>query len=105
MRHDLTNVPVREILPGFRGQFIHSDTMTFAYWTIDPDCGIPTHHHIHEQVVNVLEGELELMVDGQRHVLGAGAIYTIPGNVEHSARALTPVRVLDVFNPVREDYR
>jgi quercetin dioxygenase-like cupin family protein len=103
--HDLSHVPVREVLPGFRGQFIHTDTMTYAYWRIDPGCGIPLHKHPHEQVVNMLEGELELTVGGERHLLRAGHIYAIPGNVEHSARALTPVRVLDVFHPVREDYR
>ena len=50
-------------------------------------------------------GELELMVDGTRHTLRAGDVYAIPGNVTHSARALTDCRVLDVFAPVREDYR
>ena len=105
MQHDLKNIPVREILPGFRGQFIHSDHMTLVYWSIDPGKGIPTHSHPHEQVVNLLEGELELIVAGTRHVLTPGQIYAIPGHVEHSARAITPTRVLDVFSPVREDYR
>ena len=105
MMHDLANVPVREVLPGFRGQFIHTDTMTFAYWSIDPGKGVPTHKHPHEQVVNMLEGELELTVAGVRHVLKPGQIHAIAGNVEHSAVAITPVRVLDVFHPARDDYR
>ena len=95
----------REIVPGFRGRFIHSDTMTFAYWTVDAGASIPPHSHPHEQVVNMLEGELELVADGIAHKLGAGDVFTIAGHVVHSARGLTACRVLDVFSPVREDYR
>jgi quercetin dioxygenase-like cupin family protein len=37
--------------------------------------------------------------------LAAGDVVVIPGGVTHSARSLTPCRILDVFSPVREDYR
>jgi quercetin dioxygenase-like cupin family protein len=74
--------------------------MTFAYWTIDQDAEVPEHAHPHEQVVNMLEGELALTVDGTEHVLHAGDVMAIPGGVRHAARALGPSRVLDVFSPV-----
>ena len=35
----------------------------------------------------------------------AGQVFVIPPDVPHSGRALTRCRVLDVFAPVREDYR
>jgi quercetin dioxygenase-like cupin family protein len=35
----------------------------------------------------------------------AGDVVAIPGGVRHGARALGPARVLDVFTPVRDDYR
>ena len=79
--------------------------MTFAWWTIDEGAEVPEHQHPHEQVVNVLEGALALTVDGAEHVLHAGDVVAIPGGVRHAARALSPCRVLDVFSPVREDYR
>jgi quercetin dioxygenase-like cupin family protein len=105
MRQNIDGLPVHEIVPGFHGRFVHTETMTFAYWAIDPMATIPSHAHHHEQVVNMLSGELELIVDGTAHTLRAGDVFAIPGNVPHSARALTECRVLDVFNPVREDYR
>jgi quercetin dioxygenase-like cupin family protein len=37
-------------------------------------------------------------------LLTAGQVLIIPSNVVHSGQALTPCKVLDVFNPVREDY-
>lgn len=102
---ELMKVPAREVFPGFHGRFVHSATMTFAYWDIAAGGLVPQHHHIHEQVVNMLEGELELTVDGQKHILTSGQVLIIPTNAVHSGRALTACKVLDVFSPVREDYR
>ncbi|HUP23537.1 MAG TPA: cupin domain-containing protein [Thermoanaerobaculia bacterium] len=104
-RVELSATPEREPIPGFHGRFVHTDTMTFAYWDIDQGSAIPEHSHPHEQVVNPLEGELELVVSGARHLLSPGSVYVIPGGTPHSARAITACRVLDVFHPVREDYR
>lgn len=105
MNYSLETVPEREIVPGFHGCFLHSETMTFAYWRIEPGAMIPAHSHHHEQVVNMLEGEMELIAGGVARTLRAGDVYVIAGNIVHSARGLTPCRVLDVFSPVREDYR
>jgi quercetin dioxygenase-like cupin family protein len=53
----------------------------------------------------MLEGELELVVDGTAHRLRAGDVLAIPGDAPHSGRAITRCRILDVFHPIREDYR
>jgi quercetin dioxygenase-like cupin family protein len=105
MHHKLPEIPEKEVFPGFHGRFVHSGAMTFAWWRIDEGAEVPEHAHPHEQVVNVLEGELALTVAGHEHVLHAGDVMEIPGGVKHSARALGASRVLDVFSPVREDYR
>jgi quercetin dioxygenase-like cupin family protein len=76
-----------------------------VYWEIDPDCPLPEHSHPHEQIVNVLEGTFELVVDGPPHILNAGDIFVVPPDVPHTGVARTPCRILDVFAPVREDYR
>lgn len=105
MRHNLDDLPSKEVFPGFIGKFVHSNSMTFAYWDIKKGSTVPEHSHIHEQVVNMLEGEFELTVEGKPHHLLPGMVYTIPSNVKHSGRAITTCRILDVFTPVREDYR
>ena len=101
----LAEVPPYERLPGMRGKFLHSGTMTFVYWDIDEGAALPRHAHHHEQVVNMLEGEFELVVDGTPHRLKPGDVLAIPGNAPHSGRAITRCRILDVFWPIREDYR
>jgi uncharacterized cupin superfamily protein len=55
----------------------------------------------------VLEGELVLRIDQVEHRLRSGHGYQIPGGTAHAAWTDkgTSCRVLDVFHPVREDYR
>ena len=72
---------------------------------VEAGAALPRHSHPHEQVVNMLEGEFELVVDGTPHRLKAGDVLAIPGDAPHSGRALTRCRILDVFHPIREDYR
>lgn len=104
-RYALSDMQARELAPGYRAKMIHTEHTTHAYWEIDPDRPLPEHSHPHEQIVNVLEGTIELTVDGELHVLGPGDVLHIPGGVPHGAVARTPCRILDVFSPVREEYR
>lgn len=101
----LKDIPPRELVPGFRARFVHSGSMTFSYWDIDPGHELPAHHHPHEQVVNMLEGGFELTLDGTPMMLAPGDVVVIPPNVPHSGKSITACRILDVFHPVREDYR
>ena len=100
---ELNTLKEKEYFPGFRGRMVHTDNMTLAYWNIAEGCDLPEHSHPHEQVVNVMDGTLELVVDGQSHILKNGTVFVIPSNVKHSGKAHTFCRVLDVFNPVREN--
>ena len=103
--HTLQEIEPKEFLPGFFGKMIHTEHMTLAYWDIKSQAQLPTHEHPHEQVVNMIKGEFELTVDGVPHVLTAGMVYVISGNVPHSGKALTDCQILDVFQPAREEYR
>lgn len=105
MLHQFSKVPARQTVPGFSGRFIHSDKMTFAYWEIKKGSTSPEHAHIHEQAAYMLEGEFELTVDGVPNHMTPGMIVIIPSNVRHSGRAITDCKLLDVFDPVREDYK
>jgi quercetin dioxygenase-like cupin family protein len=78
--------------------------MTFALWEIDDGAILPEHHHPHEQVVHMLQGDLEITVGGETRVLRAGSVGVIAAHLAHSARALSRCRVMDVFYPRREDY-
>ena len=101
----LDTIAIREIFPGLRARLIHSDHVTHSWVEVDAGASFPEHQHPHEQIVSVLEGELELVVNGQRHRLVPGLVFVIPPNAPHSGRGITACRVLDAFAPVREDYK
>ena len=95
----------REQMPGFHGRFIHAGTVTIVHWDVKAGARLPEHSHPHEQVSNLLEGEFEMTIDGRTKRLQAESVAVVPSNALHSGRALTNCRFIDVFHPVREDYR
>jgi quercetin dioxygenase-like cupin family protein len=101
----IDRLPVREIFPGVRARLIHSDRVSHSWVELDHGATFPEHQHPHEQIVSMLEGDLELVVDGVTHHLTPGQVFVIAPGARHSGRALTACRVLDAFAPVREDYK
>jgi quercetin dioxygenase-like cupin family protein len=101
----LSTLAVREIFPGLRARLIHTDRVSHSWVEVDAGAAFPEHQHPHEQIVTVLEGELELVIDGAAHRLKPGTVFVIPPDVRHSGRGITACRVLDAFAPVRDDYK
>lgn len=102
---ELTRVAEREMFPGFRARFVHTERTTQAFWNIAAGAELPEHAHPHEQVSNVIRGRFEMTVDGETQTLEPGSVCVIPSGVKHRGRALTDCFIIDVFSPVREDYR
>lgn len=102
---NLQDLEEKQLAPGFKGCFVHSEHMTCAYWNIEANAVLPEHSHPHEQVANVISGEFELTVSGETRVLGPNSVAIIPPGAPHSGRGITECRIIDVFYPTREDYR
>ncbi len=104
-KYDLLDIPEIEIVSGFFAKFVHTEHITVVHWRIEKDAVLPEHSHPHEQTANMVTGELELTVDGVTHHLKPGMVFVIPGNAVHTGRALTNCQLIEVFYPIREDYR
>ena len=94
-----------ENVPGYTARFIHSENMTIAYYTVKAGAPFPSHQHPHEQISNMLEGTMEFNLNGKVEMIEPGKIVVIPANTPHSGIAISDCKILDVFSPVREDYR
>jgi len=105
MKYSLDSLKSREIFPGLDAKFIHSENMTISTVKIQAGAIVPEHNHPHEQITIMQEGKLKINLQGEEHLLTDGDVLVIPSNELHSAEALSNCRVIDVFNPVREDLR
>ena len=101
----LESLHEKEVFPGYFGRMVHTDNMTLVFWRIVAGASVYEHSHINEQVVNGIEGRFEMVVNGQHVVVGPGDILVIPANVKHSGKAVTDCKLIDVFYPIREDYK
>jgi quercetin dioxygenase-like cupin family protein len=103
--HDFAAIPAKEIAPGVRGRYAHSDQVTEGIVDLDQGAIVPDHSHPHEQWTMVMSGALELTVSGTLHILTPGKVLYIAPDERHSALARIACQVFDVFHPVRADYR
>lgn len=102
---DTTKLDPKPILPGWTGCFVHSDNMTFAYFTTEEASEpVSEHHHPHEEMWNILEGELEVMIDGVTQTVGPGCVAVVPSGVRHAVRALCASRAIVVDFPNRDEF-
>ena len=76
-------------IPGATMRTVHTGNMTLVYWTFEQGVIIPDHSHHHEQVTNILEGEMEFVLEGDKQVLTAGTALIIPPNKKHQGRTIT----------------
>ena len=95
----------KELAPGITGYYAHGDKSTFGYVELKKGSSVPLHHHINEQITYMLEGQLDMVIGGVACSLTNGMYHIIPSNTPHSAIAKTDCKLIDVFGPVREDYK
>jgi quercetin dioxygenase-like cupin family protein len=95
-----------ELAEGVRMFPLFGDAAMLNVVDLEPNAVVPLHSHEHEQLGLVLTGEITMTIDGRDHRCGPEVAYQIPSGVEHGGRAGPDgCRVLDIFAPVREDYR
>ena len=96
----------KELVPGIRARVFWAEKMMTSVVVLDPAAVLPEHEHPHEQHGVVLEGSMTMTIGGERRVVKQGDVYVIPGGVRHSAVNGPDIsRVVDIFAPIREEYK
>jgi quercetin dioxygenase-like cupin family protein len=90
------------VVPGLEFRPLTTDSVMTNFVTFEPNAPAPMHHHVEQQIVIVLSGELTFTVGQETRVLRAGDCVVIPPNVEHGgAGGAEGCTVVDVFTPPR----
>jgi quercetin dioxygenase-like cupin family protein len=95
VRHGVTRA-------GFRGE----NVLLVMNW-LEPGMAVNPHRHPFEQVIYIVKGTLRLHIGEDVLECGPGSLVRIPPDVVHYGEPVgdEPVLNLDVFAPVRDDYR
>jgi len=101
---DTRNLNVIERLPGWHGRYFHSANMTFAHYDFTRGASIHEHFHPEEEVYEVIDGELEVTIEGVVGIVRPGVVAIVPANARHSIKALTDGRAIIVDHPLRRGF-
>jgi len=91
---------------GIKIRTVYGEKIMMSFVYFEANSTVSEHSHPHEQMGTVLEGEFELVIDGESQNVSSGDAYLVPANVKHSARTTEKSAVaLDIFSPPREEYK
>ena len=87
---------------GFRGD----DVLMVMNW-LKPGMETNPHSHPFEQLTYIVQGRMKFVIGDDTFEAGPGSVIRIPPDVEHYGEPIgdEPVLNLDVFSPIRDDYR
>jgi quercetin dioxygenase-like cupin family protein len=99
--HLLGNILTFRAMPDETGAFALTDCRTA------PGAGAPPNRHVEDEAFLVLEGRVEIVINGAAQVHGPGAFVKIPNNAVHTFTNVgdTPSRMLIVNWPGHDHVR
>ncbi len=104
-----SETPMKQVRQGLTRRLAHTNDLMMAVldfndgpWQ-EPE---PLHHHVHEQVSYLVDGEVLFFCEGEpAERLKAGDMFLVPSGKKHGIQLLTATaRLVDCFNPIRKDF-
>ncbi|HUW65752.1 MAG TPA: cupin domain-containing protein [Spirochaetia bacterium] len=87
-----------------RKTLVHGKKTLMAEFHLAKETVLPSHRHPHEQTGFLVTGKIIFSLGGKEHEVNPGDSWCIPGDTEHSAKAIEDSVAIEVFAPVRDDY-
>lgn len=99
------DVPLIDLVPGSKSHIVSTEKMTISFLTMAPNSCFAVHHHESEQIMMVIDGTMDEIIDGKLYRLAPGDVVILPSNVEHGGYiSATGCSAIDVFSPPRRDF-
>ncbi len=95
--------PIRDLseadipLDGVTAYLSQSDTHQILFMEFEKDADLPEHAHSSQMGI-VLEGKIELVIDGEKQCFTKGDKYYIPEGVKHSSKIYAGYADISFFN-------
>ena len=98
-------VPVTVLVEGSNSHLVRGANVMLSYLTMKAGSVFELHSHPQEQIMTVLEGYCDEVIEDKIYRVGPGDVIRLPPNVRHGAFIReVDCRVIDVFSPARSDY-
>ncbi len=85
-------------LKGAKAWILQSNARQLVFCEFEAGANVPEHSHGYPQWGMVIDGKMELTVNGKPRICEKGAEYVIPAGAKHHARFLSRTRVMDFFS-------
>jgi quercetin dioxygenase-like cupin family protein len=101
----ITDFPEADIqFEGIEAWVLQSETHQLVFFQMEANARVPEHSHNYPQWGMMIEGEMELTIEGKARSCKKGDEYLIPARAKHKAYFLAKSRVVDLFSE-RTRYR
>jgi len=99
------DVPTVELGPGIKIQIVSGEKLTLSFASAKSNSRLPLHRHENEQMMVVVDGALDFIIEGKLYHVEKGDVVVLPPNTEHGAYVTDKnYRGIDIFSPPRLDY-
>ncbi len=98
-------VPITELVKGSNSHLVRGSNAMLSFLTMTAGSVFELHSHPEEQIMIVLEGYCDEVIEDRIYRVGPGDVLRLPPNVRHGAFLReVDCKVIDVFSPARQDY-
>ncbi len=98
----LNQLPEAQVaFKGARAWIMQSANTQLVFFEFEQGMNLPAHNHTYAQWGVVIEGEMDLLLDGEPRRCITGDEYLIPAGVMHGAKFYKRTRVMDFFSEIR----
>ena len=101
----VSEVPQVHLVPGTSTHIVPGKNMTLSFITLGANQSFPVHSHEHEEMIIVLKGALDTILEDKRYRMDEGDVMPVEAGVPHGVQILDNECVLlEIFAPARKEY-
>jgi quercetin dioxygenase-like cupin family protein len=95
----ITRLPEADIsIKGIKAYVLQGQKHQLVFFEMEFSTKVPEHSHDYDQWGMMIEGKMELTIEGETRICEKGDEYVIPAHAKHYARFLSKSRVMDFFS-------
>lgn len=95
----ITVLPEADIqIKGVRAWILQGEKHQLVFFEMKDYAQVPEHSHDYAQWGILIEGKMELIIEGKSRICAKGDEYVIPPHARHRAKFLIDSRVIDFFS-------